>query len=103
MKIGKLYKNNGLFWWLFPSKEIAVANAAAETAGSQVASDPTVRLAVDYGSKKLNCNGSYISPNSIFVLLDQDEKFIKVLTTNGELGWFYLSDWCKDDIKEVKV
>ena len=56
-----------------------------------------------YWSNRFKCNVSYISPNSIFCLLEKDGEFIKVLSTNGELGWIYLADLCKNNIEEVKV
>jgi hypothetical protein len=35
------------------------------------------------------------------VFLEQDGKFCKILSTNGELGWLVLSDWLIEDIEEV--
>jgi hypothetical protein len=102
MNIGKLYQAKNYYWLLSPSKEIAVASvfrdgeayAAVALAGHHAAA------AASY-SKRFNCNVSYISPKSIFVFLEQDEKVIKILTTNGEVGWIYFTDFYKDDIKEV--
>ena len=74
MNIGKLYQVKNLYWMIYPSKDV---------------------------SKYFNCNVSYISPNSIFVFLEKDEKVIKILSTNGEVGWIYLSDFYKDDIEEI--
>ena len=45
-----------------------------------------------------------ISPNSIFCFLEEDGKFLKVLSTNGELGWIiYPKDeaWNKGCIEEL--
>jgi hypothetical protein len=95
MKIGKLYQVKKYFWLLYPSKDIAVAEAPA--AGPFAAADAA---AAHYG-KYLKCNVSYIEPNSIFCLLEQDGEYIKVLSTNGEVGWIILADWYKDDIEEV--
>jgi hypothetical protein len=100
MKIGKLYQIKKEFWMLYPSKEIAAA------ADKPVALARRTAAAADraaYLSNRFKCNVSYISPNSIFCLLEQDGKYIKVLSTNGELGWFYLADWRKEDIQEVKI
>ncbi len=94
MNIGKLYQFKKYFWFLYPSKEIAVA-----AYGDATESDAA--LFAYYWSKEFNCNVSYISPNSIFCLLEKDGKLIKVLSTNGELGWIYLADWCKNYIEEV--
>ena len=104
MNIGKLYKNKKYFWFLYPSKEIASAAAAA--AMTVVAFTPTAVWADDvaaYWGKQFSCNVSYISPSNIFMLLEQDRKLCKVLSTNGELGWIsYLEDvvWY-NDIEEV--
>ena len=94
MNIGKLYQVKKYFWLLFPSKEIAAATAkpTATAATAEVFA---------YYSTYFNCNVSYISPNSIFCLLEKDGEFIKILTTNGEVGWIYLADFFKDDIEEI--
>ena len=97
MNIGNLYKANRRFWLVYPSRDIPPNSRGASIL-------PHEAEAVFY-SKRLS-NGSYISPNSIFVLLDQDGEFIKILSTNGELGWIIYpenEDWCKDYIKEVTV
>ena len=109
MNIGKLYQFKKYFWFLYPSKEIAVAaygdaaesDAAEGDAAEGDATESDAALFAYYWSKEFNCNVSYISPNSIFCLLEKDGKLIKVLSTNGELGWIYLADFFKDDIKEV--
>ena len=97
MQVGKLYQVKKLFWLLFPSKEI-VATAVA-TAADGDATD------ADYWSKYFNCNVTYISPNGIFCLIEKDGVYLKVLTTNGEMGWIkYLQgqEWTKGCIEEVK-
>ena len=96
MQVGKLYQVKKLFWLLFPSKEI-VATAVA-TAADGDATD------ADYWSKYFNCNVTYISPKDIFCLIEKDGKYLKVLTTNGELGWIIYDedqDWTKGTIEEV--
>ena len=95
MKIGKLYQVKKFYWFIYPSTDIA-ADASDGTDG---ASDATNIAA--YYSNKYNCKVSYIEPNSIFVFLEQDGYCCKILTTNGELGWINLADWCKADIEEV--
>ena len=101
MNVGKLYQFKKLCWMLYPSKEIAALVAAPcydlGTPAIAVAASTTAA----YYSKEYNCNVSYIFPKSIFCFLEQNEKFIKILSTNGELGWINLADWCKDDIEEV--
>ena len=98
MNIGKLYQTKKYYWLLYPSKDIAPATTDARE--TPFGSIPAATAAA-YLSKKYNCNVSYISANSIFCLLEQDKKFLKILTTNGEVGWIYLVDWYKDDIEEV--
>ena len=95
MNVGKLYQVKKYFWLLYPSKDIAALVAAVYADLGDAA----------YYSKKYNCKVSYISPNSIFCLLEQNGKFCKILSTNGELGWIYLVDFYKDkdDIEEVTV
>jgi hypothetical protein len=93
MNVGKLCQFKKFYWLLFPSKDIA-----------SVA--PHIAAAVEqhhaaYYSKRFNCNISYIFPKSIFCFLEQDGKFCKILSTNGELGWLVLSDWLIEDIEEV--
>jgi hypothetical protein len=110
MNIGKLFQFKKYFWMLYPSKDIVAAveallddpetalvrwNELGEISAAYVASLSA------YWSKRFNCNVSHIEPNSIFMLLEQDEKYCKILSTNGELGWIILTDWRKNDIEEV--
>ena len=98
MNVGKLYQAKEYFFWLlYPSKDI-VAAAYPAVAG---ASFTEAVASAAYYSRRFNCNISYIFPNSIFMLLEQDGYCCKILSTNGELGWINLADWCKADIEEV--
>jgi len=96
MEVGKLYQTKELYWFLFPSLETAHSQAPAADASADYADNIAV-----YWSYELDCTVSYIIP-SMFVLLEQDKEYCRVLTTNGELGWIILDGWCKDDIEEVK-
>jgi hypothetical protein len=98
MNIGKLYQVKKYFWFLYPSKEIAVAATSTPTAYATGAAAAAEAACL---SKHFKCNVSHIEPNIIFCLLEKDGKYYKVLTTNGELGWFYLADWYKEDLEEV--
>jgi hypothetical protein len=95
MNVGKLYQVQNLYWMIYPSKEAA----AAATHPAAAVLRTTAAAAACYGPY-FNCNVSYIEP-SIFCLLEKDGEFIRILTTNGEVGWIYLADWCKDDIEEM--
>jgi hypothetical protein len=105
MKIGKLYQVKEFFWFLYPSKDIA---SAVDHYDDEAAAydDEAAAWAAAYAecwSKRFKCNVSYIESNSVFCLLEKDEKYCMILSTNGELGWIILADWCKDDIEEVKI
>jgi hypothetical protein len=103
MKVGKLYQINKYFWFLYPSKDIAdvKGNAIAEKEARMA------RLRADYRSKQLNCNVSFIPQNSMFVLLEQTDRFFKVLSTEGSMGWIIYPEykrWAKDSFfEEVKT
>jgi hypothetical protein len=78
MNVGKIYEIKRLFWYLYPFLEAELRSA------------------------QLNCNVSCISPNSTFVLLEQDGEYCKILTDNGAIGWIYYVDWSKEHIRETK-
>ena len=117
MNVGKLYQVKKYYWFLYPSKDVAAhaaslrdpdfdtahALAAIAAAATTAVAAAAVAAAARYCSKYFNCNVnvSYISPKSIFVFLEQNEKVIKVLTTNGEVGWIYLAERYKNDIEEM--
>jgi len=94
MNIGNLYEFKKYFWFLYPSKDISAVHLTATFTGVQAA---------DY-SKLLNGNIPYIFPNSLFLLLEQNGSFIRILTNNGEVGWIHIrwdQEWAKDCIEEV--
>ena len=100
MNIGKLYQTKKFYWFLYPSKDKAAAAAALFVAVAPDRPDVAAERLAAYNSKYFNCNISYIEP-SIFLLLEQDGEFIKILSANGEVGWIYLNNFYKDDIKEI--
>lgn len=106
MNVGKLYKFNKYYWLLYPSKETARVSFIAypSATGTMVSSAEEVSDWVAYFNNKLNCNVSYVSPNSIFCFLEKEYEYCKLLTTNGELGWIIYpedAEWTKDCIEEV--
>ena len=105
MNVGNLYEFKRYFWLLYPSKDIAVAAVTQTLPPPPAAAFNTADAVADaaFLSNRFKCNVSYISPNSIFCLLEKDEKYCKILSTNGELGWIILANWYKNDIEEVKV
>ena len=102
MIIGKLYQIKKFFWYIYPVKEVIGRRMPS---GEATKIENVVAVLADHWSKELNCNVSYISPNGIFCLLEQAGKYLKVLTTNGELGWIILPEdqvWVKGTIEELK-
>ena len=103
MKIGSLYEIKKWYWLLFPSKDIALVASAAAAVGTESAGD--VASYADYWSREFNCNVSFVPQDSMFMLLEQDGKYCKILTTNGELGWIIYPkevEWANGCIEEVK-
>jgi hypothetical protein len=100
MNIGKLYQAEKYFWLLYPSKDSAVEYATSYATASVIAARNLVNCI-----KMQNCNVSIVEPKNMFVLLEQDGEFCKILTANsanGELGWIVLNDWAKEHIRETK-
>ncbi len=91
METGNLYRTKCLYWMLYRSEDEINISLSAVTATA----------VAQYWSNK--CKASYIPPNSLFVLLEQKQKYCKVLSPEGNIGWIYLAGWCKDDIEEVKA
>jgi len=101
MKIGKLYQSKKYFWMLYPSIEIA----ELEGYGPIGETCNTAMMAVKVRSANRRSTMSYITPNSVLVVLNQQNRCYKVLTIEGTVGWpclhsDYKSDY-KDDIKEI--
>lgn len=102
MNVGKLYKINKYFWVLFPSKETVVDSPDANSAAASTVW--AVEELASYWSKVLDCNVSHVAEKSLFMLLEKDNKICKILTTDGNIGWFAYSEdteWSKDCIEEV--
>ena len=110
-KTGKLYLIKKRYWFLYPTKETAAALSHGAV-GVGLAAVRCRRVAAGtaaealnlskYLSSHYNCNITYITENSIFCLIEQDGKYLKVLSSNGESGWIYLANWLEMHIQEVK-
>lgn len=76
MEVGKLYKTKQFYWMLYRSED-----------------DTNI----------FRC--TYTDLVSFFLLLEQKDKYCKVLSPEGNVGWIHLADcdWCRNDIEEVKV
>lgn len=106
MNIGSLYLVKKYFWMLFPTKEtvarahrkLAVPVAlAAWTAHA----DPSPSVSRIW-SRSLNCEVTYFSPNEHIVFLEEEDKFKKVLTSDGRIGWTWVHENYNDYFEEVK-
>lgn len=98
MEVGKLYSVNRYFW-LYPSQDsseealaIAFPNKDGAIGSCMNETPENIKRFVEYLNKALNCNVSYVEPSSLFVLLEQDEEYCKILTTNGSIGWIICPD-----------
>lgn len=96
-----LYQIKQYFWYLYPSKEIAAEIAALwdDIFASAGTTDAASR-SVDYWSKRFKCNISYISPETILFPVEIDEKYVKVISTEG-VGWIIVTDSAKECFEEV--
>ena len=97
MKIGKLYQSKKYFWMLYPSEEIAVL----EGYGPIGETCNTATMAVKVRSANRRRTMSYITPNSVLVVLNQQNRCYKVLTIEGTVGWLCIHSAYKDEIEEI--
>ena len=88
MQIGELYFVKEYFWLLFPTKELAsrANRGTAEEAG----------LDAKILSERYKCNVSFFEPKTYVVLLEEAERFYKLLDSNGNIGWIYCHDFSKN-------
>ena len=101
MEVGRLHRNSQLYWLLYPSEENATISVEVHESGPATSGFELARFYVGFLGKKLNCNVSIIDPATIFMVLEQNNKFCRILTAEGIVGWIQLADWCMSDIKEV--
>lgn len=99
MKIGKLYENHEFFWLVLPTKQ-----SMLEVTPSPARYRPTIESDVSFYSKHCSCSVSYITPKTMFVVLEEHAgECFKILTEHGEVGWIYLGrEWYMSDIRAVK-
>lgn len=100
-KIGNMYQVKKWYWLLFPNKTLpSPSHAGSFDAGISAA---LVDATAAFWSKQYNCNITYLSPNDILVLLETDGNLKKVLSTNGDIGWTWLSEGYNDCFEEVSA
>jgi len=100
MNIGKLYKVNNYYWILFPKPHTKVISLMTILRVSDILEAEKYSY---FFSEYFKCNVSFTEPNSLFMLLEQDGNFYKILSVDEQIGWIYLdNEWMKD-IEEVKA
>jgi len=88
MKIGKLYENREFFWLVLPTKQ-----SMLEVAPSPSRYRSTIESDVSFYSKHCSCSVSYITPKTMFVVLEEHAgECFKILTERGEVGWIYVGE-----------
>ena len=104
MQIGELYKTKDYRWLLFSNLQDAQTYVADNIQASFATTNAGVSLA--YLKKVLQNSVTVIEKNSIVVPLEEskcltyDKLFVKMLTTNGEVGWIILSFYNKTRISK---
>lgn len=105
MIAGQLFQFTKYIYMLYPSKEFLLKAIAK---GAVTATLPDAAAAFAYGallasywSNELDCTISYVEPYSIFCLLEQDGEYVKILASEGILGWIYLSGSAEPDIEKL--
>jgi len=106
LKIKALYEIKGFFWLLYSEYSFLKTMDVGRFVHASGDEEYTRMRAVQH-SKHFKCNVSYVSPNSIFMLLDRDGVFLKILSADGQVGWIaYPEDepWVRQNkyIVEVK-
>ena len=97
MNIGSLYKVKKYFWLLFPTKEIAAKMAnTSPTPKISIGKDLAVYCSIYY-----QCEVTLFEPNGYIVLLEEEGKLKKVLTSAGRIGWISLHKNFNNCVEEV--
>jgi len=84
-QIGKMYLVKEFFWFLYPTKELAVWPVKVErTRAYQDAK---------WHSERYKCNVFVVEENTCVVLLEVDDDYYKFLDCNGNIGWIICRDF----------
>ena len=79
LQIGKMYLVKDLFWFLYPTKDLADGAVAGKRT--------TAYEDAEWYSEYYSCNVVVGEENTCFVLLEQDNIYFKLLNSNGNIGW----------------
>jgi len=93
LEVGKLYSCSEYFLLLFPDKETAALSTAAG-----VLPVCAEALTAAYWSKKFDKPVSYCNPETPFIVLSTDKKYVEVLAGDCK-GWIIYQGWL--EIKEI--
>ena len=104
MNLGSLYLVKELYRVLFPTKEIAAAvNPTVAMIDASTIEAFNIDVNASYWMEEFDCHVSYIIPNELVVFLDKDETFLKVLTSDGRIGWTWFDEDYIDCFEEVET
>ena len=104
MKVGKFYQSKKYAWTLYPSYDLAFG---APTLSTRHNAELDLITELRYWSMRLACSKlTIIHTKSMFMALEVHETkwadhMVKVLTTEGEVGWIRAGKWELLDIEEV--
>lgn len=100
--IGKLYEIKKYFWMLYPTKEKA---SPSTTCTALQRNRSAADLEAKYWSEQLNCTVSHIPENELITILEQNNEYVNVLSSDGAVGWIVIPDeyWVKNCFEEVKL
>ena len=106
MEAGKLYQIKEYFWLLYPTLEVASKGLAVNASFESYRTH--ARMESELWSQKFKCDVSFIEPQTMFVLLNNEAPLLKkILTTDGQLGWIVLDEYLVRDnvnfFEEVKT
>lgn len=109
MNIGNLYLAKTYYWLLFQTKEDAEqperprGSPTLNRAWAYADDDHVVANMAAYWSRQYNCEVTYFSPDSYIVLLEEDGKFKKLLTSEGLIGWTWFDESYNNCFEEMKA
>jgi hypothetical protein len=101
VNVGSLYRVKKWYWILFFSKESALA-AEADVPVPDAGTAVWAARNAAYYNQKYNENVTYFSPESYIVLLEEDKKLKRILTSGGDIGWVLLDETGSYYFEEVK-
>ncbi len=84
-KPGKLYRCSEYFLLIYPTKEKAL-HAVGSAGGRRNTPQQLAAAEATYWSRELKCQVRYSEPGEIFMFLEQDGDFLRVLFGENQAG-----------------